>query len=340
MKSSVSTHLLIACASVWLASSAGYAQRGATALTPLNDLDAFMAKVLERRNDNWRTLHDYILSEREQFLIVGPGGIRLDGLDREFHWFVRDGYLIRSPVKANGVTLGEPERKRYEQQWLTDEKRREQRQQERAAKRAAADPAPAPAPASAAEVGVGDVVRQSGEPRFISEAYFMRFPFEPGNYYLAGREKMEDRDVVVVEYYPSRLFKDRPPRDAKTTAGKPVTRDPDADLEDDIQRSMNKVTRVTMWIDPEERQIVKYTFYNADFGFLPGRTIVRVDDASASMTMGRYFENVWLPKLISFRAGATLATGGYHLTYDRSFYDYRKGEVTARIRAYVPKDGK
>ena len=54
------------------------------------------AKVLERRNDNWRTLHDYILSEREQFQIVGPGGIRLDGLDREFHWFVRDGYLVRS----------------------------------------------------------------------------------------------------------------------------------------------------------------------------------------------------------------------------------------------------
>ena len=26
------------------------------------------------------------------------------------------------------------------------------------------------------------------EPRFISEAYVMKFPFEPGNYYLAGRD--------------------------------------------------------------------------------------------------------------------------------------------------------
>jgi hypothetical protein len=103
---------------------------------------------------------------------------------------------------------------------------------------------------------------------------------------------------------------------------------------------MNKVTRVTMWIDPADRQIVKYTFDNADFGFLPGRAIVRVDEARASMTMGRYFGNVWLPRQVSFRAGATLATGAYRLTYDRSFYDYRKGEVTARIRAYVPKDAK
>ena len=66
-----------------------------------------MAKVLERRNENWRTLHDYILSERETFQILGPGGIPLAGLRREFHWFIRDGYLVRSPVKANGASLGE-----------------------------------------------------------------------------------------------------------------------------------------------------------------------------------------------------------------------------------------
>ena len=46
------------------------------------------------------------------------------------------------------------------------------------------------------------------EPRFISEAYFMKFPFEPGNYYLAGRETIDGRPVVKVEYYPSRLFSD------------------------------------------------------------------------------------------------------------------------------------
>ncbi|MCX6545681.1 MAG: hypothetical protein NTV05_14870 [Acidobacteria bacterium] len=346
MRSSIG--LFLACASVSFLTGTGHAQQKPTTVTPLNDLDTFMAKVLERRNDNWRTLHDYILSEREQFLIVGPGGIRLDGLDREFHWFVQDGYLVRSPVKANGVALGETERRQYEQKWMADEKQREQRQKERDAKKIV--------------TGVGDVVRQSGEPRFISEAYFMKFPFEPGNYYLVGRGTLEERDVVIVEYYPSRMFKDDEEENgtttsvnatgnaqmaskdqrtkSKTSKPSPKERNKDDELEQDIQRSLNKVSRVTMWIDSEDRQIVKYAFDNADFGFLPGRAIVRVDEARASMTMGRYFENVWLPKQISFGAGATLATGSYRFTYDRSFYDYRKGEVSARIRAYVPKDDK
>jgi hypothetical protein len=98
------------------------------------------------------------------------------------------------------------------------------------------------------------------------------------------------------------------------------------------------VTLVTMWIDPQEFQIVKFTFDNVDWGFLPGRAIARVDEARASMTMGRYFENVWLPKEIVFRFGATFAAGSYSFAYTREFFDYRKGEVSAKIRAYVPRE--
>ena len=108
--------------------------------------------------------------------------------------------------------------------------------------------------------------------------------------------------------------------------------------EQEIERAMNKVTLVTMWIDPAEHQIVRFTFDNVDFNFLPGRAIVRVDEAKASMTMGRYFDNVWLPKEIAFRAGVTFASGSYNFRYGREFYDYRKGEVSARIRGYVPKE--
>ena len=308
----------------------------AKALTPLNDLDAFMSKVLERRNDNWRTLHDYILSEREQAKISGPGGMLLDGLDREFHWFIRDGYLVRSPFKANGVTVAAGERQKYEATWIAAEKRREQRQKERDAKK----PAPEDAPAPTADVGAQDVVGQSLEPRFISEAYFMRFPFEPGNYYLLGRDTVEGRAVVIIEYYPSRLFHSHDRQAPAKPGDKPVRRDRDAEMEDEIQRDMNKVTRVTMWVDPQEHQIVRYSFDNADFGFLPGRAIVRVDEAKASMTMRRYFDGVWLPKSITMHGSATLATGSYEFNYDRTFFDYQKGEVSARIRAYIPKDDK
>ena len=45
-------------------------------------------------------------------------------------------------------------------------------------------------------------------PRFVSEAYFMDFKFEPGNYYLAGREQLEGQQVLRIEYYPTRMFND------------------------------------------------------------------------------------------------------------------------------------
>jgi hypothetical protein len=95
---------------------------------------------------------------------------------------------------------------------------------------------------------------------------------------------------------------------------------------------MNKVSRVTLWIDPSEYQIVKYTFDNVDFGFLPGRWLVRMDEVTASMTMTRVFDTVWLPSTISMRAGLVLATGSYGFTYGRSFSDHKKAETGARIR--------
>ena len=184
---------------------------------PLTDLDAFMARVLERRNENWKTLHDYILSERETFQILGPGGIPLAGQRREFQWFIRDGYLVRSPVKANGASLGEADRRKYEADWLKKEQDREQRAKEKAAgKGKAVKPGADSVEAEVVEelrtIEPGsdkEVVALIGtEPRFISEAYFINCPFEPGNYYLAGRETIDGRPVVKVESCPSRLFND------------------------------------------------------------------------------------------------------------------------------------
>ncbi len=100
----------------------------------LNDLDAFMARVLERRDESWRKLHDYILSEREAFQILGPGDVPLYGMKRDYSWYVREGYLVRSPVRFDGVELSDRERREYEEKWLNQEKEREKRAQERAAK--------------------------------------------------------------------------------------------------------------------------------------------------------------------------------------------------------------
>ena len=51
-----------------------------------------------------------------------------------------------------------------------------------------------------------DGVREALEPGFVSAAYFLRFKFDPGQYALAGREQLEGRDVLRIEYYPTKLF--------------------------------------------------------------------------------------------------------------------------------------
>jgi hypothetical protein len=163
-----------------------------------SDLDAFMSKVLARRSEAWRNLHDYILSERERFELTGPNDLRLYGTKREFTWFVRGGYLIRSPVRFDGVAPGDRERHEYEERWLREEQAREKHQEEKAkeasekdAKKegeAAGDAGATPADLTGEPAGdTASLVGKGLEPRFISEAYFMQFKFDPGNYYLAGR---------------------------------------------------------------------------------------------------------------------------------------------------------
>ncbi len=98
--------------------------------TPLaqgSDLDQFMARVLARRDDNWRKLQQYMLGEREQAELLGPGHVRLYGLVREYTWYIRDGVFVRSPLKFDGVALSEDERRKYEDEWLAREKARDEK---------------------------------------------------------------------------------------------------------------------------------------------------------------------------------------------------------------------
>src|SRR5688500_13009435 len=86
-----------------------------------------MSRVLARRDDNWKKLQQYVVEERETFQLVGPGGGALYGFAREYLWFPRDGRFIKSPVTADGVAIGEDERRREELRWLAREERRAKR---------------------------------------------------------------------------------------------------------------------------------------------------------------------------------------------------------------------
>jgi hypothetical protein len=290
------------------------------------DLDRFMAAVLARRDDNWKKLQQYILDERERVQVVGPGGARLYGMVHDYHWFVKDGYFVRSPLVANGVTVSEEERRRREANWLRREQRREQRRVERAG-------APAPDPPPTPE-GFGDVLRQQSEPSFVRAAYFLRFKFESGRYALVGKETVNGREALRVEYYPARLFDDddhktRPERRAEQARQRGRGDRPE---EERIQQQMNKASLVTLWILRDERQIVRYVFDNVDFGFLPGRSVARVDDLTASMTMAEAFPGIWLPQQVEARMSMAFAPGTVEARYDIGYSGYKEAGVTVRVR--------
>jgi hypothetical protein len=303
-----------------------------TGSQPLNELDAFMEKVLARREVNRKTLDQYVLDEAEAFEILGPGRMPLHRTKRDFTWYVRDGMHVRSPVRFNGVSVGEEARNRYEEDWI----RRERERQERRAK---GQKEQKEITVGSEGIDVSSTVVPT-EPRFVSEAYFMDFKFEPGNYYLAGREQLEGHEVLKIEYYPTGMFGDHNEADAAgEQRGK---RDRGADrpprerqVEQDIERKMNKTALITLWVDPAEHQIVKYTFDNVWMDFLPGAWLVRVDDIRASMTMGQPFAGVWLPRGLNVHAGVTLASGAFEAAYGRTFSEYRLAEVATKIR--IPK---
>ena len=292
---------------------------GAGPVSAQNDLDEFMRQVVARRDDNWKKLQQYVLDEREQLEVRGPQRVPIWGERREYTWYIRDGLFVRSPLKFNGVTIGEDERRKFEADYLARQQRRERRARDRAP-----DAPPEEAPRDITDVD--GLLRQTREPQFISSAYFLRFKFEDGKYALVGRETLDGREVMRVEYYPTRMFSgtDRRRRDKEPSAS-------DKARDAEFQRLMNKVALVTLWIEPAAHQILKYTFDNVGFDFLPAQWLVHVSDLKATMTMGQPFPDVWLPAGLEVNLAMTLAIGQFDLRYSLDYHDYRRPDVTSKV---------
>ena len=319
-----------------------------TAALPANmsaqsDLDAFMEKVLARRDDNWKKLQQYVLEEKEGFDLTGPGRFPLWGMRREYSWFIRDGIFVRSPISADGVKLSEADRRKAEEQWLRRQKNREEREKRNAERRAKGEPeergnvSVAIGPTGVAVstdddkdsgqttpiTNTEDMLKQVREPQFVSSAYFLKFKFEKGHYALAGREKIGDIEALKIEYYPKEgLFKD-----GRSKPDKKVK-----DKDDQIEEKMNKASMVTLWVDPKSYQIVQYTFKDLDWDFFPGRSLVRIGDTQASMQMGQAFPNVWLPSSIEMQFEMMLAVGAVDATYRVDYHNYKEAAVTYKIK--------
>lgn len=171
------------------------------------------------------------------------------------------------------------------------------------------------------------------QPRFVSDSYFLDFEFEPGNYYLAGRETLAGRDVLRIEYYPEHLFTEDDAEPGRDDAGEAAGRGREGPPRSE---AMDKTSLVTLWVDPDEQQIVRYTFDNLGFGFMPARWFVRVDDLTASMTMGQPIDGVWLPERVAIRVAVSTAEGAAAMRITREFTNYREAESGGRIRSVGP----
>lgn len=329
--------------------AAGAGQAGpAAAAPPGNEIDRFMERVLENRDASWRRIGDFVLREVLTLDVDGPAGLPIAGFRREYEWYVREDLVVRSPRRFDGVDIGEAERREYEADWLRRrerreaERRRERRRAEEEAEAAAETPAAAESAAASAAGDApaakdADPVSGSGEapaadperlePEFITDAgYFLEFPFEPGNYYLAGYETLAGREVVKVEYYPTDLFDE--------------DSEPQSERERRIAEGFAKTSLVTLWIDPEVHEVVRYTFDNIGLDFLPGRWLVRVDGWRASIEMTQPIGGVWLPHRMALTGRATTALGGFELRLTREYSDYREALTSGRLvgAAEVPGD--
>jgi hypothetical protein len=319
---------------IWLASAALGAALSLGAVPAENDLDAFMREVVAHRDENWKKLQQYVFDEHEQFDLRGPNRVQLWGERRDYTWFIRDGFFVRSPLKINGVTIGESDRVKAEAAYLKQAQERDRRSQRGQAGPDSSGGGTQPSDAADTDPqsvetlaqDVGGVIRQTRQPQFISSAYFLRFKFEEGKYALVGREKLDGREVLRVEYFPERMFGGTDRR----RSGKAPSSD-DAARDAAFQRLMNKVALVTLWIEPKAHQIVKYTFDNVGFDFLPVQWLVHVGDLKATMNVGQPFPDVWLPNSLQIDLSLTAAFGQMDVRYGLDYRDYRVPSVTSKV---------
>ena len=295
------------------------------------DLDAFMKGVLDRRDENWKKLKQFILDETERIEVLGLGGMRMWGQEREYQWFIREGFFVKSPVTSDGVKISDADRQKYEDSYLARQKARDKRKKDEAAKNTAADSAAAPVPVDAGG-GVDSLISQSSQPQFIDSAYFMEFKFEGGQYALAGKEQFEGHEVLRIEYYPTRLF-DVDGSENKNKSDKNRNRNSKgAQFEKTLEHLMNKNSLVTIWVEPKMKQIVKYTFDNVQLDYFPAAWLARLEALRASMTMSEPFKGVWLPRDMAFEFSALLAVGPFDVRYRIDYHDYREAITSGRIK--------
>ncbi|MEE8583337.1 MAG: hypothetical protein V3T83_00635 [Acidobacteriota bacterium] len=241
-----------------------------------SEVEALVEKVLANRKINWEAARNYVFHELESLQIKGQEIADLQGFQREYLWIVRDDYLIRSPLKANGAPVSEAVKKKEEEKWF----------------------------------------HRKRDGRRLEREIFFDFDFKQGELLFAGYQQFEGRKLAVIEFYPRHFF----------------SREAYGDEERRYTEMLDKTTLVRLLVEPQEHQMVRMTFENVGLEFLPYRWLVRVDDLSASITMAKPIENVWLPRDIEASGKISTASFQLEIVYLRKFSQYQKTDVKVKLR--------
>lgn len=162
------------------------------------------------------------------------------------------------------------------------------------------------------------------EPRFlVDHHYYTDWTFEPGRFYLAGREAADGREALRIEYYPLPEEPDE--------SGEPE------DFVDRVVGSVHRRTLHTFRVDPATLEIVEHTVENGGLPGFPLRWLLRVDGFRASMEMAPFAETgplreIRMPKRVEVRGSLATGLGDLEVVVTREFFDYRRVEPASPLR--------
>ena len=272
-----------------------------------------------------------------------PGRIPFARMRYEYTWYVRDGMHVRSPLKFNGVPIGEIRAARLRGA-LGQERGRPPQVPHRAREQA-----------RAGRQGAGDGraldQRAALHLRVLLPGLQVRarqlLPRRQGD----ARRPRGAEDRLPADAAVQRRQRPRPTTsDSATTRSatgarrtrrsprrRPDTRSSEAAGQGEGARRGHR--------SQDEQVLAGHAVGRS--GVAPDRQIhvrqrvarlparragwCKVDDLRASMQMGQPFPGVWLPHNISIHAGVSLALGPMELTYKREFSNYRKADVSSKI---------
>ena len=340
-----------------------------------SDVDRLMQQVLARGGEDRTARRRYVFDEVERFAVTGPGGEAYRSFVREYVWYERDGVFVRSPVRIDGVAVGEADWRRYEASWLAAEARRAGEGSGAADEScgaapaaesagAGADPGSAdagradPGSANAGGAGPGSADAGGAGPGSAGAGGAGSGSADAGGAGPGSAADLQPRFLsasywIDFEFEPGNYYF----AGRERLAGRDVLRveyyperlfgaggrDAAACGRAAVfavpgaHEALNKTTLVTFWIDPEEHRIVRFAFDDAGFGFLPLRWLIRLEGLSASMTMGRPLDDgVWLPERLEALGVTTMAGGSATVTYSRTFTDHRRARTGGRLRTPRP----